>query len=167
MPFWVYGRDRESGEPTEFFSDAANEAEARSQASEQGIVVERIEAAPESSGEIPEPVDGSFERGGPDPQYAGERAESGGTTELTHAPRSGFVWFCLIVAQFLCVIACISAVVVALVGLLNFVFRGQEDDFFRLVYGLCVFFYSVAMYAVFGQARHHRQTGTLAERTTA
>src|SRR5262245_56535541 len=44
MPFWVYGRDRETGKPTEpLFSDATSDTAARAEATEQGMIVERIE----------------------------------------------------------------------------------------------------------------------------
>jgi len=44
MPFWVYGRDARSGQRTDpFFSDAADEATARAEASAQGMIVESVE----------------------------------------------------------------------------------------------------------------------------
>jgi hypothetical protein len=43
MPFWVYGCDSETGEPTRpIFSDAANEDDACAEAIAQGMVVELV-----------------------------------------------------------------------------------------------------------------------------
>ncbi len=50
MPFWVHGRDSESGEETDpFFSVAATEADARAQAEAQGILVEDVQESEDTS----------------------------------------------------------------------------------------------------------------------
>ena len=44
MPFWVYGRDSDTGETAQFLSEAATEQAARAEAGEQGIIVDSVES---------------------------------------------------------------------------------------------------------------------------
>jgi hypothetical protein len=135
VPFWVYGHDKTTGEPAEFFSAAVSETEANREATEQGIAVERVEPHSEVS------------------TSASERA---GTRELSRAPQGGFVWLCLCVAQFVSVLGCIAAVVVVCLSLIGVrVDDRQPDRLSVLVVGCCAFCYSVAMYVVFSQAKRH------------
>lgn len=57
MPYWVHGRDNESGEPTDpFFTDAEDETVARAEATAQGIIVETVEPfVGEVAGNVPFP----------------------------------------------------------------------------------------------------------------
>ena len=44
MPYWVYGKDAATGQPSEpFFCNAESEEAARQQASAEGILVEEVE----------------------------------------------------------------------------------------------------------------------------
>ncbi len=45
MPYWIRGRDSQTGKPTDpFFSDSDDEAAARAEATTQGMVVESVAA---------------------------------------------------------------------------------------------------------------------------
>lgn len=164
MPFWVYGRDRETGGSAEFFSPALSEAEAREAAREQGIIIERVEADPDypadseaEAREAPRGRDILIERVGPDPRSSTKTSEPVGATELIHAFHGGFVGFCLSVAQFISVISCIFAIGAVLVGVIGLVCLDFGNGLRLFVLGLFGFFYSVAMLTVFTQAKHHKQ----------
>jgi hypothetical protein len=54
MPFWVYGRDSETDQPTDpMFSQADTEDAARAEATSQGLIVERVEPHIEEEAVLP------------------------------------------------------------------------------------------------------------------
>ena len=58
MPFWLYGRDSITGQPTDpFFSAAATEEAARSEATAQGMLVDSVEAHLDPQGAWPTRTD--------------------------------------------------------------------------------------------------------------
>src|SRR5262249_37910153 len=143
----------ETGQPAEpFFSDAGTEGAARSQASAQGILVERVEVhteglAPPSSAIITSP-----------PQQPREPARPG---SLPEEAIDWFPWICLTVGQVLSVLGCVGALVATLMGFAAAANRSkvlgivEAGWFSTFLFGFCAFCYSAAMYIVFTQAKRN------------
>jgi hypothetical protein len=118
MPYWVYGKDAATGQPSEpFFCNAESEEAARQQASAEGILVEEVEhveGAPEQDDSGAPQTDSAAaqaDRGTPAAELprwisrgwtaAGQRGRGGMATSIGRGVSRGVIWLiggCFLIA---------------------------------------------------------------------
>lgn len=153
MAFWVYGRDQETGEQTELYSEAASEDAARAEATEQGLIVERVEAsvAPDQP-ELPAQPFGQLKRTPPPPPL-----------------RMTFSGLALGIAEFVSFIGCLVSVYYLLIGSVYLIYPegenyGREYGFYLNLAAIAAFFYNAALAIVFSYVRKQLQRERRKER---